>query len=102
MEPLRGDETTVGETTVVARGCRLDDAPVRAVLETDARPRFFWAAGTESIAARGSAATVTADGQSRFDDVRTALEALFDDCSVPDDLPSAARPRAFGGFTFHN
>ncbi|NLV06650.1 isochorismate synthase [Haloarcula rubripromontorii] len=102
MEPLRGDGTTVGETTVVARGCRLDDAPVRAVLETDARPRFFWAAGTESIAARGSAATVTADGQSRFDDVRTALEALFDDCSVPDSLPSIARPRAFGGFAFHN
>jgi menaquinone-specific isochorismate synthase len=102
MEPLRGDETTVGETTVVARGCRLDDAPVRAVLETDTRPRFFWAAGTESIAARGNAATVTADGQSRFDDVRTAVEALFADSSVPDALPSVARPRAFGGFAFHN
>ncbi|MDS0221481.1 isochorismate synthase [Haloarcula sp. S1AR25-5A] len=102
MEPLRGDGTTVGETTVVARGCRLDDAPMRAVLETDARPRFFWAAGTESIAARGSAATVTAGGQSRFSDVQAAVEALFEDCSVPDGLPSVARPRAFGGFAFHN
>ncbi|WP_424004591.1 isochorismate synthase [Haloarcula salina] len=102
MEPLRGDETTVGETTVVARGCRLERAPVRAFLETDARPRFYWAAGTESIAARGSAATVTADGESRFADVRTGVEALFEGCSVPDDLPSAARPRLFGGFAFHN
>ncbi|WP_262177779.1 isochorismate synthase [Haloarcula laminariae] len=103
MEPLRGEHSTVGETAVVTRGCRLGPGAVRTVLETDRRPRFGWATPTESIAAAGAAATVTGGGPSRFDDVRAATEALFDSCETPSGgLPSVARPRLFGGFAFHH
>lgn len=101
MEPLRGAETTVGETRVVTRGCRLDSGSVRTVLDTEERPRFAWATPAESLAAVGAAATVEAEGSSRFDDVRAAATTLFDQCETPDDLPAVARPRLFGGFAFH-
>ncbi|QIO22995.1 isochorismate synthase MenF [Haloarcula sp. JP-L23] len=101
MEPLRGDESTVGETSVVTRGCRVESGTPRTVLDTGTRPRFAWATGSESIAASGAAATVTASGASRFADVQAAATALFDRCDVPTDLPSVARPRLFGGFAFH-
>ncbi len=103
MEPLRGAQSTVGETTVVARACRLGSGAVRTVLEAERRPRFGWATPTESIAAAGAAATVTAEGPSRFDDVRGAAAALFDSCETPTGgLPSVARPRLYGGFAFHD
>ncbi|WP_284009665.1 isochorismate synthase [Haloarcula pelagica] len=102
MEPLRGEEATVGETTVATRGCPVDHAPVRAFLDTDTRPRFAWAAGTETLAAAGAAATITADGSSRFGDVRAAARTLFEGYDAPATLPSVARPRLFGGFAFHD
>jgi len=102
MEPLRGEQSTVGETTVVTRGCRLGPGSLRPVLEAEMRPRFGWATPSESIAAAGAAATVTAEGASRFDDVRAAAAGLFDSCESPTGgLPSVARPRLFGGFAFH-
>ncbi|MDS0258740.1 isochorismate synthase [Haloarcula sp. S1CR25-12] len=103
MEPLRGAESTVGETTVVTRGCRLGAGSVRLVLDTETRPRFGWATPAESIAATGAAATITAEGPSRFAEVRAAATALFDRCETPaGGLPSVARPRLFGGFAFHD
>ena len=103
MEPLRGPQSTVGETTVVTRGCRLGPGAVRTVLEAEQRPRFGWATPTESIAAAGAVATVTAEGDSRFEDVRAAASGLFDGCQSPTGgLPSVARPRLFGGFAFHD
>ena len=102
MEPLRGEASTVGETTVVTRGCRLGPGSVRTILDTDRRPRFAWAAPTESVAAVGSAATITAEGTDRFTDVQAAATALFDRCETPTQLPSVARPRLFGGFAFHD
>jgi menaquinone-specific isochorismate synthase len=101
MEPLRGAETTVGETRVVTRGCRLDSGSVRTVLDTEKRPRFAWATPAESLAAVGAAATIEAEGGSRFEDVRAAATTLFDHCETPADLPAVARPRLFGGFAFH-
>ncbi|MBX0323348.1 isochorismate synthase [Halomicroarcula sp. F13] len=102
MEPLRGDEATVGETSVVTRGCRVESGAPRTVLDTETRPRFAWATDAESVAAAGAAATVTASGPSRFADVQAAARAVFDRCTVPTELPSAARPRLFGGFAFHD
>jgi menaquinone-specific isochorismate synthase len=101
MEPLRGEETTVGDA-VVTRGCRLDSGSVRSVLDTETRPRFAWATPTESFAAAGSAATITAEGTNRFADVRSAVDELFDRCETPSGLPSVARPRLVGGFAFHD
>jgi len=102
MEPLRGDESTVGETTVVTCGCRVPGRSVRPLLETERRPRFAWATPTESLAASGAVATVSAEGPSRFDDVRADARALLDRCEVSAELPSVARPRLFGGFAFHH
>ncbi|WP_254271179.1 isochorismate synthase [Haloarcula marina] len=102
MEPLRGDETTVGTTGVVTRGCRIERGTPRAVLDADIRPRFAWGTDAESVAACGAVATVTADGNSRFADVKREATALFDRCETPGTLPSAARPRLFGGFAFHD
>ncbi|MBV0922909.1 isochorismate synthase [Halomicroarcula limicola] len=101
MEPLRGDERTVGETAVVTRGRRVERGATRAVLDAETRPTFAWATGSETVAASGAAALVTAGGSSRFADVQTAAEGLFDRCEVSAELPSAARPRLFGGFAFH-
>jgi len=101
MEPLRGEESTVGGP-VVTRGCRIDSGSVRSVLDTDERPRFAWATSTESFAAAGSAATITAEGPERFAAMRSATADLFDRCETPDGLPSVARPRLVGGFAFHD
>jgi len=101
MEPLRGEESAVGGH-VVTRGCRIDSGSVRSVLDTDDRPRFAWATATESFAAAGSAATITAEGPDRFADVRSAACDLFDRCETPPGLPSVARPRLVGGFAFHD
>jgi menaquinone-specific isochorismate synthase len=101
MEPLRGEESAVGGP-VVTRGCRIDSGSVRSVLDTDERPRFAWATAAESFAAAGSAATLTAEGPDRFAEVRSAADELFDRCETPVGLPSVARPRLVGGFSFHH
>jgi menaquinone-specific isochorismate synthase len=101
MEPLRGEESAVGDP-VVTRGCRIDSGSVRSVLDTDERPRFAWATAAESFAAAGSAATLTAEGPDRFTEVRSAAAELFDRCETPAGLPSVARPRLVGGFAFHD
>jgi menaquinone-specific isochorismate synthase len=102
MEPLRGGESTVGETMVVTRGCPVETAAIRSVLATGERPRFAWATPSESVVAIGAAATITAEGPERFADIRTAATDLFDDCRGPPDCPEMARPRLFGGFAFHH
>jgi len=102
MEPLRGEQSAVGETTVVTRGCRLGAGSLRPALETDRRPRFAWTTPSESTAAVGAAATITAEGASRFAEVQSRASSLLDSCETPrGGLPSTARPRLFGGFAFH-
>ena len=101
MEPLRGDEATVGDGAVVARGCRVADAPMRMVLQRGPKPRFAWATAAERIAAVGAAATITEDGPDRFAAVLEATADLFRGTAWPEDLPSVARPRCYGGFAFH-
>ncbi|WP_276272020.1 isochorismate synthase [Haloarcula litorea] len=102
MEPLGDGVSAVSETTVVARGRRLDAGSLRPVLDAETRPRFAWATPSESMAASGAATTITAAGPTRFDDVREAATALFDAFELPTTLPNVARPRLFGGFAFHD
>ncbi|MDG5776354.1 isochorismate synthase [Haloarculaceae archaeon H-GB2-1] len=103
MEPLRGDEATVGrlDEPIVTRGCRVADASLDSFLDSGRHPRLAWTGDDAAIAAHGAAATVTAHGPNRFQSVRADAEALFEDRDVPDDLPRVARPRLFGGFAFH-
>ena len=103
MEPLRGDETTVdpAETTFATRGRAIDAVAPAATLTVLDRPTVAWSENGQTVAAGGSAATISTDGAGRFERVQRAGEALFANRSVDPALPRAARPRLFGGFAFH-
>ena len=102
MKRPRGDER-VGSQAVdgVVRWCRVEGSPVKPLLRAVGRPRVAWADATTTVVAGGAAATVTADGLDRFEHVRERAEAVFAGLTVPVDLPTAARPRLYGGFAFH-
>lgn len=104
MDAPRGDETTVQseDAPFVARGCQVSTPPTRDFLDTDERPLFAWNDGTETLAVVGATATLTSSGPTRFEDIRTDGAQLLSSCRVEDDLPDAARPRLFGGFSFHD
>lgn len=73
-----------------------------AELETDrAHTRIQWATpdGLE-VVGRGVTARIAASGPDRFDAVRRRAKRLFAD--LDHDGPEVARPRAFGGFAFHD
>jgi menaquinone-specific isochorismate synthase len=103
MEPLRGDEPTALDNgdTLVTRGCRLGSVPRRQVLGLGESPTIAWESPSGAVAAAGEAARIATDGRDRFAAVRDATTALFDGRDVPADLPAAARPRLFGGLSFH-
>jgi menaquinone-specific isochorismate synthase len=102
MERPRGEEYVGARAASGAvRGCRVDAAPVKALLRAVGRPRVAWADATTTVVAGGAAATVSADGADRFEAVRERGEAVFAGLEVPVDLPESARPRLYGGFAFH-
>ncbi|MFC4450008.1 isochorismate synthase [Halorussus aquaticus] len=88
-------------SNLVSRACKLPDCDPRAFLAGRDAPRTYWTSpyGPE-FAGGGTAARVTADGSDRFDAVREAAEELFDGHDF--DGPDQARPRLFGGFSFHD
>jgi len=103
METLGSGETRPPETAVTSRAVRLSVAPPpRAVLAAAPSPRTFWAAPDEAtVVGGGTAVTVSADGPDRFATVRETATELF---STGDVHAGAleARPRLFGGFSFHD
>ncbi|MCQ4334516.1 isochorismate synthase [Natronomonas sp. F2-12] len=103
MESLRSGETTPLSAGVVSRTVRLSDAPrPRTALGAADPPRTFWAApGEATVVGSGAAATVRADGPDRFRSVRAAADELFSSGDVHAGT-LAARPRLFGGFSFHD
>jgi len=103
MEPLPGEDAAVnpGSTRVVTRSRRVEDVDLTRVLSELPRPTVAWSENGERVAAGGAVATVTAEGKDRFETVQRAGEALFAQRTVEPTLPSAARPRLFGGFAFH-
>jgi menaquinone-specific isochorismate synthase len=103
MELLSGEDETTDpvDTTVVTRGRRLDATSVEDALSALPRPTVGWSEDDDQVAAGGAVATVAAAGPDRFERVRRAGEALFGERTVDPALPSAARPRLFGGFAFH-
>ncbi len=52
------------------------------------------------IVGRGATVTLVASGPTRFERIRTQADAVFD--GLDHDGPPVARPRAFGGFAFHD
>lgn len=99
MSSLSGEAAVHG--TVVSRSCRVVEVSYRAFLANRAPPRIHWADpdGLE-LSGVGAAATVTANGQDRFESVREWADALLGDLDF--DGPDIARPRLLGGFAFHD
>lgn len=103
MEPLGSEETPPEETGLVSRTARLSTVPDQyAVLSAADSPRMFWTAPDEaSVVGSGAAFTIRSDGTDRFRAVRERAADLF---SIGDVHAGAlaARPRLFGGFSFHD
>ncbi len=103
MESLRSDEATPRSDGVVSRTTRLSNVPrPQSVLAAADSPRTFWASpGEATIVGSGAAKTLRADGANRFRAIRKAADELF---SLGDVHAGAlaARPRLFGGFSFHD
>lgn len=90
------------EMRVVSRARQISAPPARAALADAATPRLFWSGdGEETVIGSGAAVTLTAGGEDRFGDVRAAADRLFAEGDVHAGT-EAARPRLFGGFTFHD
>lgn len=99
---LTGETESVdGAVDLVSRSRKLEAAAFGAVLEDETASRIQWATpdGLE-IVGRGVAARFTAAGTDRFDRIRTQASRAFD--GLAHDGPEHARPRAFGGFSFHD
>jgi menaquinone-specific isochorismate synthase len=94
-----GDETAGGPVRSATR--TVPEVSSRAVLAAFDGPRVAWTApGGLEVAGVGAAARLTATGSGRFGTVRDRGRALF--AEVDHDGPAVARPRAFGGFAFHD
>ena len=90
------------EMRVVSRARQISAPPARAALADAATPRLLWSGdGEETVIGSGAAVTLTAGGEDRFGDVRAAADRLFAEGDVHAGT-EAARPRLFGGFTFHD
>lgn len=86
--------------TLVTRAREVADLSYRSFLTDRDSPRFHWAApdGLEVVGS-GAAARLRATGSDRFETLREDADRLFS--TIDTDPPAAARPRAFGGFSFH-
>ncbi|MDQ2048901.1 isochorismate synthase [Natronolimnohabitans sp. A-GB9] len=101
---LAADSTVrpVDETPdLVGRSRELEDVSFGAVVDSASESRILWAPpdGLE-IVGLGVAANVTASGPDRFDRIRERTTRVFDGLEY--DGPHVARPRAFGGVSFHD
>lgn len=87
--------------SVAVRGRRISGAPVRSLLRLGAPPHLVWSTTETTVAAGGAAVKLAADGPERFASIRDAAEAVLAGLDASPGLPTAARPRLFGGFAFH-
>ncbi|MFP8952473.1 isochorismate synthase MenF [Natrialbaceae archaeon A-arb3/5] len=88
-------------TDLVSRSREVGDVSFGSIVGAADESRTLWATpdGLE-IAGRGVAARFTASGPDRFARVRTQADRAFD--ALDHDGPDLARPRAFGGVSFHD
>lgn len=112
MSRLRGGESVASfEGSLVSRSIPIDPPSFQAVLQAAQAPRTVWAApdlgsGVEppvskpTIVGSGAAAVLCADGPARFKRIRNQADTLVADAET--DTARAARPRLFGGFSFHD
>lgn len=104
MEPPPRDGQVSAEptgSTIVSRTCEFPDCEPRTFLASRDAPRVYWTSpyGPE-FAGGGTTARLTADDPDRFETVRDAAGNLF--AGLDHEGPETARPRLFGGFSFHD
>lgn len=104
MESSPRDGQVSAEPTgspLVSRACKLSDCAARSFLVEQGTPRVYWTSpyGPE-LAGGGRTARITATGSNRFETVREDAADLFAETEF--DGPEVARPRLFGGFSFHD
>lgn len=94
-------DSAVEVESLVSRSFELEDVSFGAVLDAGERARVGWATpdGLE-VAGCGVAVRFTASGHDRFETIRTDAERVFG--GLDHAGPDLARPRAFGGFSFHD
>lgn len=90
-----------GDHELVSRSRELDDVSFSAIADTADEARIQWATpdGLE-IVGRGVAARFRATGPNRFEEVRRQATQAF--ATLDHGGPRVARPRAFGGISFHD
>ncbi|SIR83610.1 isochorismate synthase [Natronorubrum thiooxidans] len=88
-------------TDLVSYSRELEDVSFGAIVDAEHESRVLWATpdGLE-VVGRGIAARLSARGPDRFDRIRAAADRTF--AGVDHSGPRVARPRAFGGFSFHD
>ncbi|MFC4541655.1 isochorismate synthase MenF [Halosolutus amylolyticus] len=89
------------EVDLVSRSRELEDVSFGAIADPADGARIQWATpdGLE-VVGRGVAARFTASGADRIDRVREQAARTF--AALDHEGPSVARPRAFGGVSFHD
>ena len=88
-------------TDLVSRSRELEDVSFGAIVDAEQESRILWATpGGLEVVGRGVAVRMSARGPDRFDRIREQASRAFD--ALDHDGPHVARPRAFGGFSFHD
>ncbi|ELY42394.1 isochorismate synthase [Natronorubrum sulfidifaciens] len=88
-------------TALVSASRELEDVSFSAIVDAEHESRVLWATpGGLEVVGQGVAARLVAHGSDRFDRVRAAADRTF--AGLTHDGPHVARPRAFGGFSFHD
>ncbi|MDR5671877.1 Menaquinone-specific isochorismate synthase [Halalkaliarchaeum sp. AArc-CO] len=86
---------------LVSRARQLPETSLRTAFDALSPPRTVWGPPEGAlVVAGGAAATIEATEGNRFREVASAIETLFDSGDVHAGT-EAARPRVFGGFSFH-
>ncbi|WP_434521930.1 isochorismate synthase [Halorubrum sp. AS12] len=86
---------------LVSRTTAVDEPAFAAAFDALPSPRTTWSAPDDALVlGGGAAATLTASGSDRFASIREAATKLFEAGDVHAGT-EAARPRVFGGFSFH-
>ncbi|AXR78128.1 isochorismate synthase [Natrarchaeobaculum sulfurireducens] len=108
MEPTPGESGLAANTPVTAEESielvsysrALEDVSFGAIADSDVA-QIQWATpdGLETVG-RGVAVRLSASGPARFDRIRSQAETVLGE--LDHNGPAVARPRAFGGFAFHD
>ncbi len=98
---MESPRTDADECEFISRSVQISPPSFRSTLTHAAHPRTLWSDPDGStVVGSGAAATLVANGSDRVNTIRADAESLFSSGDVHAGT-EAARPRLFGGFSFH-